>query len=183
MGKTIRTPYKSGWFTVVIPTLIFLTVWLGSFLLILAPLDWNASNGVRIPLFFGGLPLGFIAAIVACPLLLPLADRSQGRLSLEGTILRWQIGSRQSKAIDLAQSHFAQIDADPTHTCLTLQTENHLVNLIFDHLARQKVLDIFPVSDFVGELVVTPKMGSWGFEVTVDDPSVKDFAIDLLQIL
>lgn len=183
MSKIIRAPYKSGWFTVVIPTLTFLTVWLGSFLLTLALLGWNVSDWVGMLLFFGGIPLGFIVAVATYPLLLRLADRGQGRLSLEGTILRWQTGSRQSKTIDLAQSHFAQIDADPTCTGLTLQTDKTLVNLYFYGLSRQRVLDILPAPDFVGELVVTPTMGSWGFEVTVDDPSVEDFAMNLLQML
>ncbi len=35
-----RTPYRSGWFTVVQPTVEFLVLWAGPVLLVLALLAW-----------------------------------------------------------------------------------------------------------------------------------------------
>lgn len=181
--KVLRIPYKSGWFTVVIPTLTFLVVWLGSFVLILALLNWQASDWLGMALFCGGIPLGFAAAVVTYPLVMRLAAHGRGELHLEGALLRWRSGRRRHQ-LDLAQGHYAEIAADDSATALTLSDERKAyVNLYFYGLGRQEVQSLFPAPFFIDELVVTPSMGSWGFETTVDDPSARDFAVTLLEVL
>jgi hypothetical protein len=180
--KWIRVPYKSGWFTVIIPTLTFLTVWFGSFLLALALLGWNVSDWVGMLLCAGGILPGLIVSAAIYPLLLRLAARGQGRLSLEGPTLRWRIGFRQGK-INLAQPHDARIAADPTGAGLTLQGNKAYVNIHFRGLPRQDVLEFFPAPFFVDDVFITPEMGSWGFDTAVDDATVRDFAVALLETL
>lgn len=182
MPKSINAPYKSGWFTVGIPTLTFLTVWFASSLLTLALLDWNVSDWVGMLICGGGILPGIIASVLTYPLLLRLAERGRGAMSLEGTLLRYRLGSRW-RNIDLAQPHSAQIAADTGCAGLVLQTDKAAVNIYFHRFSRQKVLDIFPAPYFVEELVVTPNMGSWGFETTLDDPTQSDFAMALLETL
>lgn len=174
--------YKSGWFTVGIPTLTFLTVWFASSLLTLALLDWNVSDWVGMLICAGGILPGFIVSVLSYPLLLRLAERGRGEISLEGTLLRYRLGSRWRK-IDLAQPHSAQIAADSNCAGLVLQTGKAGVNIYFHRFSRRMVLDIFPAPYFVEELVVTPSMGSWGFEMTVDDPTQSGLARALLETL
>jgi len=157
--KVLRIPYTSGWFTVVIPTLTFLVVWLGSFVLIMALLNWQASEWLGMALFFGGIPLGFAVAVVTYPLQLRLAALGGGELRLDGTLLRWRSGRRWQQ-LDLAQAHYASITANKRAMSLTLSDERKAyVNIYFYGLGRQEVLSIFPAPFFVDELVVTPAMG------------------------
>lgn len=179
--KVLKVPYKSGWFTVVIPTLTFVMVWFGSSLLVLALLDWNVSDWVGMLICGSGILPGLMVSVLIDPLLLRLASRGQGWLSLEGTVLRWRSGPRWYE-MDFARPYRAEITADERVTSLTLQG-NNTVNIFFRGFPRWKLLNIFPASFFVGDLVITPAMGSWGFDVMVDDPTVGDFATALLETL
>jgi hypothetical protein len=128
-----------------------------------------------------GIFPGLIVSILVYPLLLRLASRGQGWLSLEGTLLRWRSGLRWYE-MDLAQPHHAKITADKMITSLTLQG-NHTINIFFRGLSRREVLNIFPAPFFVDDLAITPAMGSWGFDVMIGDPTVGDFATALLETL
>jgi hypothetical protein len=81
--KALKVPYMSGWFTVVIPTLTFLMVWFGSSLLVLALLEWNVPDWLGMLICGSGIFPGLIVSILVYPLLLRLASRGQGWLSLE----------------------------------------------------------------------------------------------------
>jgi len=85
--KVLKVPYKSGWFTVVIPTLTFLILWLGSFLLILALLDWNVSDWMGLLIFGSGILLGMVVSVLVYPFLLQLAKSDRGELHLDGLVL------------------------------------------------------------------------------------------------
>jgi len=179
--KVLKVPYKSGWFVVVIPTLTFLMAWFGSSLLVLALLDWNVSDWVGILICGSGILPGLMVSVAIYPLLLRLVARGQGELCLEGAALRWRSGLRWHE-IDFAQPHHAEMAAEQD-TLLTLQGNNTYVNIYFRGLPRREVLNLFPAPFFVDDLVVTPEMGSWGFDVTVDGPTVGDFATALLETL
>jgi len=88
--KMLKVPYKSGWFTVIIPTLTFLIVWFGSFLLVSSLLRGNVSDWMRMLIFGGGIILGLMVSVAIYPLLLRLADRGSGEMQLEGEVLRWR---------------------------------------------------------------------------------------------
>ncbi len=181
--KVLGVPYKSGWFTVVIPTLTFLLVWFGSSLLVLALLDWNASDWVGILICGSGILLGLMVSVAIYPFLLRLASRGRGELFLEGTVLRWRSGRRGYK-IDFAQPYDAEIATDKGCTSLSLlQGKDAYVDIYFRGFSRSETINIFPAPFFVADLVVTPEMGSWGFDATADEPAVGDFATALLETL
>lgn len=180
--KTIRIPYKSGWFTVVIPTLTFLFVWFGLSFLILGLLRWSVSDWLGMLICGSGIVPGFVTAWAVYPVMLRLAERGGGEIALDGFIVRWRSARRWHK-MDLAQSHRAKIAADEGMAMLSLSGENDLVNIHVRGLTRTQVLSIFPTPHFIDTLVVTPAMGSWGFEFGVENPEVEDFALALLKAL
>jgi hypothetical protein len=180
--KSISVPYKSGWFTVGIPALTFLMVWWGSSLLVLAALDWGVSDWMGMLICAGGILPGLIASVAIYPLLLRFAARGRGELRLERAVLDARIGFRR-QLIDLGKTHEAKIAADAGCTSLTLQNDHTYLNLFFRGLPREKVLDVFQAPYFIDELVVTPEMGSWGFDVEAGASDIEDFATLLLQTM
>lgn len=180
--KSIRIPYKSGWYTVVLPTLLFLAVWGGTTAAILAALGWSAPGALGVLICGVGVLPGLAAAVALYPLLLRLAERGRGELWLEGTRLGMRRGLRR-RTIDLARPHRARIAADATAAALTLQNKPTYLHIVFRGLSRRRVLALFPAPYFIDDLVITPEMGSWGFDGTVGDPRVEDFALLFLETL
>lgn len=181
----LKIPYTSGWYTVVLPTLICLGVWGGLYLGILALLGWNVPGWLGVLLCFGGFIPGLAVAVVTYPFLMRLAERGRGELILEGDRLRWRTGRRWHE-VDFTQPHKARIAAGTSG----LSRSNATITLYPDvqeiHLPgarREDVLAFFPEAYFVDEMAVLPEEGTWGFVLSVDDPEAVHFFQDLLECL
>lgn len=181
----LTVPYKSGWYTVVLPTLITLGVWAGVFLGSLAFLDWNVPNWLGILLFFGGFVPGLAAAVLSYRFLLRLAERGRGEVVLEGDRLRWRTG-RRWKEVDFAQPYKVEIAAgysglgEPSAS-ITIYPE--IQNFILRGVRREEVLAIFPEPYFVKEQVFLPEEGIWGFDFSANDPQAASLFADLVKSL
>ncbi len=181
----LTVSYTSGWYTVILPTLICLGVWAGLFLGILALLGWNVPNWLGVLLCFGGFIPGLVVAVVTYPLLLRLAERGQGELVLENDRLRWRTGLRWHE-VDFTQPHKARIAAGASGSSrpnakITLYPDVQEIHL--PGARRGDVLSLFPEPHFVDELAVLPQEGMWGFVLSVDDPAAVHFFQDLLECL
>lgn len=183
--KTIQVPYKSGWYTVILPTLITVGVWGGLFVLILALLGWNAPNWLGILLCFGGVIPGLAVAYVTYPFLMRLAERERGVLTLEGDRLRWRTGHRW-REIDLSRAHSAKIAAGTSGLGEANASIGFLPGGEMLHLRgarREEVLRRFPAPYFVETLAILPKEGLWGFEFSAEDPAAAAFFAEVLERL
>lgn len=90
----LHAPYRSGWFTVVLPTLEFLVLWLGTFFLVLVVADWTLPDWVGMLAFFLAIPFALAACVPSCRLLRALAERGRGVVMLSGSRIRWRQGWR-----------------------------------------------------------------------------------------
>lgn len=167
-----RTPYRSGWFTVVLPTVEFLVLWVGPVLLVLALLDWQAPGWLVALLVILGVPASLAACVVTYPLLLRLAARGAGELRIEGDRIRWRAGRRWHR-VDLSRPYTAQVAAGESglgrrNASVAFAETGLLVHL--RGARREEVLAAFPEPHFVDELAVTPEEGLWGFELDAQDP-------------
>jgi len=182
--KVLRTRYTSGLFTIILPVLIFLAVWAGVYFLPIL-LGWPLSDWTGLLLCGAGVVLGLLVSVVTYPLLMELAGRGRGEVALEGTVLRWRSGARW-RQLDLARPHRAHIAADSGNTEVSLEDASGHgtpVHIFVYGLSRRETLSLFPAPSFVQDRVVSPYMGSWGFEASATDPEVRDFAVALLQRL
>ncbi len=184
MTRTLRTRYTSSLFTVTLPLLIFLAVWAGVYFLPIL-LGWPLSDWAGLLLCGAGVVLGLLVSVVTYPSLMKLAEHGRGEVALEGTVLRWRSGRRR-RQLDLAGPHRAAIAADSGSTKVSLEdasSHETLANIFVHGLSRREALALFPAPHFVQDLVVSPYMGSWGFEASATDPEVRDFAVNLVRIL
>lgn len=110
MRKRITIPYTSAWFTVVLPTVEFLLIWIGLPILLYNLVDWNFPDWVAFLVCGTSLVIALVACVLTYPFILHLAERGRGELVLEGDRLRWRTGRRWHE-IDLAQPHEAMIAA------------------------------------------------------------------------
>lgn len=184
----LRSPYMSGWFTVILPTLEFLLVWIGLSVLIFALLDWNLSDWLGMLICGVNVVVGLAVCVVTYPFLLRLAQGGQGELELDGGRIRWRTG-RRWREIDLTQPYHAEIAAGASglgeaNASVSITQGNNLYLAVHFHRARrQDILRCFPEPYFVDELAVTPQEGSWGFDMEAGDPAVSEFAAGLLEVL
>lgn len=181
----LTAPYKSTWYTVLLPTLIALGVWAGVLLGGLALLGWNAPGWLGMLLCFGGFVPGLAVAAATYRFLLRLAERGRGELALEGDRLRWRAG-RRWREIDFARPHEARIAAGTSglgqpSASVTFYPGGEIIHL--KNAGREDVLAVFPEPYFVDELTVLPEEGLWGFEFTADDPVAMRFFTALLECL
>lgn len=185
LAETIRGPYKSGWYTVVLPTLIALVTWAGFVVLALALLGWQVPDCLGVLLCFGGAIPGLVVAWATYRFLLRLAERGRGELALQGDRLRWRTG-RRWREIDFAQPHKAQIAAGhsglgQSNASVTFYPGGEIVHL--RGARRQEVLRLFPEPYFVDDLAILPEEGLWGFDLSADDPAAVRFFAALLECL
>lgn len=181
----LTVPYKSAWFSVVLPTLIFLGVWFGLFLSILALLPWNTSDWLGMLICGGGIIPGLLVSVATYPLLVHLSDRGRGELILEGDRLRWRTGRRWQE-MDFSQPHHTQIAAghsglNKANASITLSPGGQMIHL--RGMRRQEVLGLFPEPYFIDELAALPEEGLWGFEFHAADPNAVRFFTGLLECL
>ncbi len=187
MEKRVTIPYTSGWFTVVLPTALFLIVFL--FIWIGIPTLLNMRWGWTIPDWFplltcgAGVVIGLGLAVAVYPLFLRLAGGRQGELVLEGDRLRWRVGRKRGE-MDLARPHRAAIAAGRSglgeaNASITLYPGVEIIHL--HGASREEVLRHFLAPDFVEEQAVTSTEGLWGFELQADDPAAGDFFFSLLD--
>lgn len=185
LDMRLTAPYKSAWFTVVLPTLIFLGVWFGLSLSILALLDWNTSDWLGMLICGGGIIPGFLVSVATYPLLKRLAGRGNGELILEGDRLSWRKGLRWHEH-DFSRPHHVEIAAghsglNEPNASITLSPGGQMIHL--RGIRREEVLRMFPEPYFVEELAILPEEGLWGFEFQADDPHACSFFTALLECL
>lgn len=181
----LTVPYKSAWFTVLLPTLIFLGVWFGLSLSILALLNWNTSDWLGMLICGGGIIPGLLASVATYPLLLRLSDRSRGELILQGDRLRWRTGRRWQE-VDFSHPHHTQIAAggsglNKANASITLSPGGEMIHL--RGFRREEVLRLFPEPYFIDDLAVLPEEGLWGFDFHSADPDAVRFFTSLLECL
>ncbi|MFN3742604.1 MAG: hypothetical protein ACK4VW_08050 [Anaerolineales bacterium] len=182
----LTLPYRSGWFTVLLPTLITLGVWGGLVIGIPALLGWNIPGWLGTLLCLGGFLPGLVAAVVTYPLLLRLAERGRGEVLLEGNRLRWRSGWRWQQ-VDFTQPYEAEISAGAsgtyaqTNACIYLRSAGQMFHL--REARRNDVLELFPEPYFVDTMAVLPEEGSWGFDLSAEAPEAVAFFSALLECL
>ncbi|MEZ0396669.1 MAG: hypothetical protein ABWK53_09615 [Anaerolineales bacterium] len=170
----LTVPYRSGWFTVVLPVVLFLLIWIGGLIGIVALTGWEMPNWAGLLTCAGTLALGLISAVLTYPWMERLAARGRGEVILEGNHLRWRTG-RRWREVDLSREYEAEIAAGPF---LHISVEGQSF-LLRGALTRQDVLRLFPEPDFVSiELA-----GNWGFEFPKDMPQAVPFFEALLETL
>lgn len=189
MVRRVIIPYTSARFTVLLPTVLFLVVFLSIWLGIptLLNLGWGWSIPDWFPILTCGLGLiiGLGLAVVLYPSILRLTEGWQGELVLEGDRLRWRV-RRKWGEFDASQPHRAQIAAGrsglgETNANITLYPGIEIIHL--RGVAREEVLAHFPAAYFVREQAITPTEGLWGFELRAEDPAARDFFFALLDSL
>ncbi|MBC7261949.1 MAG: hypothetical protein H5T63_08025, partial [Chloroflexi bacterium] len=184
MSKRIETKYTSGWFTIILPTLEFLLLWLGPPVLIFALLHWNVSEWVAMPICAGSLVPALAICVLTYPYLLRLAERGRGELHLDGKRIRWRSG-RRWREVDLTESYRAEIAAGYSglgRINASLSVDSHLM-VHCKGLARDQVQHAFPEPFFISELAPTPEEGLWGFELDAADGQSRTLFLDLLGAL
>jgi hypothetical protein len=177
--------YTSGWYTVVLPTAITLLVWAGIFLIPLALMGWTVPDWLGMLLCFGGFIPGLAVAVLTYGPLLRLAERGRGELVLEGDRLRRRKG-RQWREIDFAQPHQARIAAglsglSQPSASVTLYPSVEQIHL--RGARRKDILRLFPEPWFVDERAPLPEEGTWGFDLSAEDPEAVRFFTALLECL
>lgn len=189
MPRKLTVPYTSGSFTVTLPTVLFLAVFL--FIWIGIPTLLNLRWGWSIPDWFPlltcvlGVVIGFGVSVAVYPLFLRLAEGRQGELLLEEERLRWHIGRRR-RQIDFTQPYKVKIAAgavraDTAHASITLYPDSEIIHL--HGVSREEVLRCFPAPYFVDEQAITSAEGLWGFELQAENPAERDFFFALLDCL
>ncbi len=181
----LTLPYRSGWFTVVLPTLITLGVWGGLAVGIPALRGWNIPGWLGTLLCLGGFLPGLAVAVATYPLLMRLAERGRGELILEGHRLRWRTGWRWQE-VDFSQPYEAQIAAGLSglgafNASVCFFPSGQAIHL--RGARREDVLQRFPEPYFVDPLAVRPAEGLWGFELSAEDPAAVAFFSALLECL
>lgn len=188
----LTLPYRGGWFTVVLPTLITLGVWGGLAVGLPALLGWNIPGWLGTLLCLGGFLPGLGVAVASYPLLLRFAERAQGEVILEGNRLRWRRGLRW-REVEFTQPYEAEISAGASGTsarspsptqinaCIYLRSAGQMFHL--REAQRSDVLELFPEPYFVNPIAVLPEEGSWGFEFSVEDSNAVALFYALLECL
>ncbi len=184
-GGMARTRYTSGWFTVVLPTVGFLLLWVGPVLLVLALLGWSAPWWLVALLVVLGIPASLAACVWTYQLLLRLAERGSGELRVEGNRIRWRTGARWRR-VDLSRPYTAGIAAGTSGLARPNASVSFTETGLLIHLRggrREEVLAAFPQPYFVEELAVTPEEGLWGFELDAQDPGDVARFLELVEAL
>ncbi|WP_322510105.1 hypothetical protein [Anaerolinea sp.] len=185
-AKTIQVPYKSGWYIVVLPTLITLGVWAGLAVGVPALLSWNIPEWLGMLLCFGGFIPGLAIAVVTYRFLLRLAEQGRGELTLEGDRLRWRTGRRWHE-MDFTQPYSAKVAAGfsglgKSNADITFY-HSSVPTIHLRGARREDILHFFPEPYFVDELAAMPEEGLPGFEFAAPDPAAASFFAELLGCL
>ncbi|MBC7226199.1 MAG: hypothetical protein H5T61_03080 [Thermoflexales bacterium] len=181
----LTLPYRSAWYTVLLPTLICLGVWAGLALGVPALRGWNIPGWLGALLCLGGFVPGLAAAWATYGLLLRLAERGRGEVVLEGDRLRWRTGRRWHE-VDFTRPYWAGIAAGfsglgERNACISLNPGGQEIHL--KGARREEVLRLFPEPGFVDELAALPEEGGWGFVLSADDPTAVRFFNALVECL
>jgi hypothetical protein len=186
MKRTVQSIYVSGWFTVVIPLLIFLGFFPGLPILAIALLEQPLPEWLGISLYLLGCLLGFGVNVLLYPFLLRLAYRTRGDLMLAGQHLRWRTGWLWHD-LNLGRPYRAEIAAGQSGTgsdenaSITLESGKVIVHLRGCH--RDEVLRVFPEPYFVKDMAITAEEGLWGFNLNAGDAEQQTLFYDLLATL
>ncbi len=181
----VRAAYRSGWFTVVLPTLEFLLLWPGLSVLVLALMGWRSPGWLAALVVVLALPASLAACVATYPLLLRLAGRGRGGLLLRGERIRWRAGRRWHQ-VDLTRPYRARVAAGASGRGAANASVSFAETGLIVHLrgaGRDEVLRDFPEPFFVDELAVTPEEGLWGFELDAHDPAGRALFGQLLEAL
>lgn len=185
MRKRLVITYKSGRFTVALPVLTALIIWIGGALTVFALSGWNMPDWAGVLTCGTTFILALVMGSAIHKLFLRLAGLRRGELILEGDHLRWRTG-RRWREVDFSQPHHVQIAAGHSgmgepNANITLYPDVQQIHL--RGAWREEILQHFPEPYFVDELATLPEEGGWGFEARADDPVARDFFFSLLECL
>lgn len=179
----IKALYVSGKFTILIPTLEFLSVWIGLPILVFSLLRWQVAGWAIFLGFVGSFVLALALSVLTYGHVKALSRKKYGSLALENEVLTYQIGKRRG-TIDLKKPHELAICAGISGTYEPVaQLYFRKVGLIV-HLygaSREEVLSVFSEPYFVEELSILPEEGLWGFKLLADEPEQKRFFFAILE--
>ncbi|MEJ5230015.1 MAG: hypothetical protein WHT65_08430 [Pseudothermotoga sp.] len=179
----IKALYISGKFTILIPVLEFLLVWIGLPILIFSFLRWQIAGWIIFLSFIATFVLALALSVLTYGFIRRLSRERYGTLSLENDVLIYQSGRRRG-TIDLKTPHELLIYAGTSGTYEpAAQLYFRKVGLII-HLygaSREEVLSVFSEPYFVEELSILPEEGLWGFKLLADEPEHKRFFFALLE--
>ncbi len=181
----IKAVYISGKFTVMIPLLEFLVIWIGLPVLIFSLLNWKISAWIIFLGFIGSLILSLFVCVITYRFVINLARKKYGEILLENDCLRYKIGRRRGM-IDLKKPHDVRIRAGSSGLGQPAAQIDFRQTGLMIHLygaIREEVLNAFPESYFISELSVLPEEGLWGFTLYTDNPEQKRFFFALLELL
>lgn len=177
--------YQSAWLTVVLPTVLFLLVWWGIFVGVLALAHWNLPGWRGVVAFFLPIPVSLAISVFFHGRFRRLAERGRGVASLSGNTVSWsrRLGRRR---VDLGGPYRARISAGRSglgeaSASITFYPECEIFHL--RGVSRAEVLEVFPEPYFIDELSVTPEEGLWGFDLRADHPQHRMFFLALLDKL
>lgn len=184
MSKRMETKYTSGWFTVILPTLEFLLLWIGPPVLIFSLLRWNVSTWVALPLCAASVVPALVICVLTYPFLLRLAERGRGEISFDRGHIRWRSGHHW-RAVDLTRPYQGEIAAGYSglgHANASLSVGSKLM-VHCKGIAREQVLHAFPEPFFIAEMAPTPEEGLWGFDLDAGDEASRALFLALVSLL
>lgn len=177
----LKTNYKSGWYIVSLPTLLFIIIFWG----IPVYLGWRFQSGFVffISLIFC-LVLAFVVSILSYGFFLRLAAKGRGEIQLENNILKWKIG-RKEKIIDLSKEYEAEFFAGGRHSLIDIESADLKCGITIHcrGFTREEFLKLFPHPYFIDEMALTPERGRFGFDLEATDPESKRFFVSLISVL
>ncbi len=180
----IIVEYKRGWFTIVLPTLQFIIILFSIPLLV----GYLFKNDFLVVLsYIVSFILALVLAVATYSFYEKLASnvRTFGEVDLKGEILTFKIGKGKKQTIDFNQEYIAKIAADEVSTSIDIYTKNyrHNFSVFISNINRNEVLKIFPEKFFFNEIVISPKMGNFGFNLEMSNLETKNFIYILLSTL
>lgn len=185
MKHHIKTTYISGWYTVGIPLIIFFLFFLGLPIAIMVLYRWNIPAWAGISLYIIGCVLGVAVNVVVYPVILKLANRGEGELTLENKLLCWRKGKMWHE-LNLHEPYHAEISCGASglgKDNASVSFKHSEVIIHFRGAQREEILQLFPEPYFLNDLAVTPEKGLWGFNLSADDDAARSFFHELLEDL
>ena len=182
---TIQAEYQSGWWIVIFPSLLFVSVWLT--VPVLA--SWvGLGKGWIVLSCLIGVVLATVVAIVTYPFFQMIAAQGQGTIHFEDDTLRWQVGRKQH-SISLHQPYRASLAADstdlsgPGNVTVEIESKTAWLTLHWANVSLSEVQRWFPAPYFIEERALTLEEGDPGFNLNSKVPSHQAFLEALLTAL
>lgn len=185
---TVKANYKSGWFVIAIPTLIFLVVWIGLPLLFLN-LSGYENTAIAVASFTISLILALVIAVITYKPLLRLTKNMTADITIDDRAIR----VRHKKGVEIVhfnENYNAYIAAGESGVGtpsaglnISSESDRDGFYIHISDISRDGVLKIFKDGNFVTELAISCCEGMPGYELDGGDDTVLLFLEKTLDIL